>query len=89
MNILLISCYLRDKLKYYFDNTQQYLLLNDSKMFMESMDRSIQDRITLTNINAYKNSQFPSVEDISGIIIGGSEYMLSSGNDPWVNRLKN
>ena len=89
MNILLISCYLRDELEYYFDNKQEYLLLNDSKWFMESMDRSIRDRITLTNINAYKNSQFPSSENISGIIIGGSEYMLSSGNDPWVNRLKN
>ena len=88
MNILIISCYLRDRLKYYFDNKQEYLLLDDSEWFMESMDSSICDRITLTNINAYKTSQFPSSENISGIIIGGSEYMLSSGNDPWVNRLK-
>ena len=89
MNILLINCYLRDQLKYFFDNKQEYLLLDDSKWFVESMDSSISDRINFTNINAYKTSQFPSPENISGIIIGGSEYMLSSGNDPWVNRLKN
>ena len=89
MNILLVSCYLRDQLKYLFDNKQEYLLLDDSKWFMESIDGGIRDGLTLTNIIAYKNSQFPSPENISGMIIGGSEYMLSSGNDPWVNRLKN
>jgi GMP synthase (glutamine-hydrolysing) len=88
VNILLISCYLSDQLAYFSDHTQEHLLLNDAKWFTASMDGGVRDKITLLNINAYKSSHFPPVEDLSGIIIGGSEYMLSSGNDPWVNRLK-
>ena len=79
MNILLISCYLRDRLKYFFNNKQEYLLLDDSKWFIKSMNRSIRDRITLTNMNAYKNSQFPPVENISGIISAIQGFVAKIG----------
>ena len=59
------------------------------KIFFDSLEENIRNNITLVYKNIVNENCEIRFDDISGIIIGGSEYNLSAGNESyWIEKLK-
>ena len=86
--ILYLSCMMAERLEFKRNCEKIVIPMDDADWFLNSLSEGVREKIALKSINAYRNNHFPAIADLSGIIIGGSEYMLSTGDDRWVGHLK-
>jgi GMP synthase (glutamine-hydrolysing) len=55
----------------------------------EAVKFDIREQINFIYTDAVKSNRFPEIKDLSGIIIGGSGFMIGENNDSeWLNNIK-
>ena len=84
-----IRCGLRPAIPYQDEHKNQKALeVNEVEWVSSSLSQSLRERLEFVPVRAAKEEPFPDLSDISGIIIGGSSYMLSTGLEPWIERIQ-
>jgi GMP synthase (glutamine-hydrolysing) len=86
--ILYLNCYLEPVWTCMSSGIEQSITLRDWEWFQGYLLPEVRERIDIISVWAVQAESFPPVEKFSGIIVGGSAFMLSEGDDPWVSRLR-
>ncbi len=86
-NICYVTCKMSDY--WYFDqgDSAQAVRADDAKWCFNRLGEALRKTVRFERVSAYKREPFPALGAVDGVIVGGSEYMLSEGCDPWVERL--
>jgi len=86
-NICYVTCKMSDY--WYYDKgvATQTVRADDAQWCFEILSEELRHKVRFARVSACKQEPFPALEAIDGVIVGGSEYMLSEGCGPWVERL--
>ena len=86
-NICYVTCKMSDYWYFEQGSSAQAVRADDAKWCFDRLGEAIRETVRFERVSAYKQEPFPALGAVDGVIVGGSEYMLSEGCDPWVERL--
>ncbi len=86
--ILHIGCLLADKLEDKSSSGTTAISVNDFEWFQNCLPTELREKIEMQHAYAPGIPRYPDLGAVDGIIIGGSEHMLSRGDNDWTPALK-